>query len=260
MDDDEAQLIQAGRRTGVTMPEYAERAARARAAGVDQADLAREAPDDLSDHIVALQQSNAAVPYFKEGWRVAIVDLRKVCALQPCVFTDQAEQRAAGIEAGDLRSIAGISLPLPARVELPGQFDPSRQAWILSAPNPNLRIVGPWAGEVQPGLTGLGFTVSVMPSFLQVACYQNRFLLRDGYHRAYGFLHRGITLVPAFVPDYGPFQDLGLGPGLLRPSAWLGDRPPLLTDYTNEAVSAEVMLPASQKMIVIHGLELTPLG
>lgn len=266
MQPEEAQRIQAGQRTDINVPEYAQRAERARMAvaarpvGLDQANLITEAPDELREYVAALQQAPAAAQYLLQGWRVCIADLQRVCALQPQIFTDHAVERASGLEPGNLRRIAEVSLPLPKKAILPLQFDRARQVWMLSSANPNLRIVGNWHGEVQPGMMGFGFTVSVLPSFLQVAHFSNRYVLRDGNHRAYGFLRAGITSVPALTRDFGPFEDLGLPPGLLPPAAYLGDRPPLLTDFLNDEVSADVFLPAAEKMIVVAGLELTPLG
>ena len=42
---------------------------------------------------------------------------------------------------------------------------------------------------------------------MQVARRNGRPILRDGYHRAVWLLSRGITVVPAFVCDFGPFED-----------------------------------------------------
>jgi hypothetical protein len=56
------------------------------------------------------------------------------------------------------------------------------------------------------------------------------------------------------------FEPLGLGPGMLPEAAYLGDRPPNLADYLEDAVSAEVDLPASQKMLVVQGIEMNPIG
>ncbi len=232
----------------------------ARREGVDQGDVIREAPAALDLYIAALRESQAAKVYFDQGWTVAIADLQKVCALQPHVFTDHAEERTAGTQAQDLESLAQVSLPVATQVSIPAQFDEHRQAWIVSSPDPNLRIVGNWGGQVQPGAIGFGFIVSLLPSFIQVARVQNRYLLRDGHHRAIGFLRRGIHSVPVLVREFGKYEDLGIGPGLLAPGVYLGEKPPRLTDYFDDSVSAEVSLPASQKMIVIHGMELTPLG
>jgi hypothetical protein len=44
-------------------------------------------------------------------------------------------------------------------------------------------------GNFNAGIAGggvcLGFVVRLMPSFLQVAHFDGRYLLLDGYHRAY---------------------------------------------------------------------------
>lgn len=238
----------------------AQAAVAARKAGIDQSGAVMEPPAELSAYISALQQAPAAKVFFDQGWRVAVIDLEKICSLQTHVFIDHAEERTSGARADNIESLARVSLPLPTEVQLPAQYDQHRQAWMISSPNPNLRIVGNWAGAVQPGLMGFGFAVTVLPSFLQVARVQKRYVLRDGYHRAVGFLKQGISKVPTLVRDYAEFEDLGLPPGLFPPAVYLGERPPRLVDFLSDDVSAEVSLPASQRMIVVHGLELTPFG
>jgi len=47
---------------------------------------------------------------------------------------------------------------------------------------------------------------------------------------------------------------------MLPQAAYLGDNPPVLPDYLAEDVSAEVALPATQRMIIISGLETNPMG
>jgi len=263
MPEEQALHLQASQRTDGRLPQHVTIAATARQAvaarpnGFNQAEAISEAPPSLEAHTNALRQLPTAGAYFNEGWNVALADLRKICALQPNVFTDHTEERTAGASTSDLDSLAGITLPLPSNAEVPAQFDQVHQAYTITSPNPNLRIVGAWGGMVPPGVLGLGFTVAVVPSFVQVAKVQGRFVLRDGYHRAYGLLRRGIFLVLAFVRDFG-LQELGLPAGMLPQSAYLGERPPVLPDYLDDSVSIDVMLPATQKMVVIHGVELTP--
>jgi hypothetical protein len=264
---DDAKLWLAGRRIDQQpREEHTQRAERARAAvasrpfGLDQSNLIGAAPENLAGHIEALRQHAAGASYFSEGWEVAIADLSRVCAVQPQVYTDQAAQRIAGVTASDVVSLASISLPIPASAALPVQFDQTKQAWVFSSPNPNLRILGQFRGQAQPGVNCFGFVVVVAPSFLQVASYRGRYLLRDGYHRAYGFLSRGITRVPVFVRQFETFDELALPAGLLSQDAFLGDRPPLLVDYFNDEVSADLLMPAIQKVVIIQGLELGTLG
>ena|SRR5712692_24341 len=54
-----------------------------------------------------------------------------------------------------------------------------------------------------------GSSSACLPSFLQVARFQDRYFLRDGYHRAFGFLSRGIWRVPAFVREFGRTEEMG---------------------------------------------------
>jgi hypothetical protein len=163
------------------------------------------------------------------------------------------------VDPDDLASIAEVTLPQPSKAALPAQWDENRKTWIMTAANPNLQITGRFGGELQPGVVGFGVIVAISPSFLQVARHHGRFVLRDGYHRAYGLLARGITRAPAFVRDFG-VGELGTAPGLFGTDVYLGERPPRLSDFLDNQVAADVDVPVVQKMIVVQGLELTPLA
>jgi len=263
----EATLWLSGRRLDLqNREEYRQRVEEAHAAvarrpaGLDQTGLRTDAPPELNEHIEALRQNAVSMRFLNEGWQVAVVDLSKVCAIQPHINTGKSAQRLEGLDAGNLASLASRSLPIADPSALPVQFDPTKNTWIFSSANPNLRIVGNFGGPVQPGQNGFGFFVGILASFLQVARYRERYLLRDGYHRAFGFLSRGITRVPAFVRDFATYEELALPAGMLPQESFLGDRPPALCDYLDEDVSAEISIPVTQKMVVIQALELSTLG
>ena len=267
MTANEAKLWLSGRRVDLqNREEYERRAEQARAAvagrraGLDQADIRIAAPPELNGHIEALRQNAASAQFFNEGWEVSIIDLSKVCAAQPHINTGQSIQRVEGLQAHDLAALAAVSLPIGAPVALPVLFDPSKNTWIFSSSNPNLRIAGNFSGQVQPGRMGFGFLVGISTSFIQVALYRDRYLLRDGYHRAFGFLNRGVTHVPAFVRQFAGYDELALPAGLLPQDSFLGERPPTLRDYLDESVSAEISVPVTQKMAVIQALEFSTLG
>ena len=132
------------------------------------------------------------------------------CGFQPLVFSDQAIDRVQDVDGSDFAALVEVTLPVTVGVQLPIQFDQIRQAWIVSSANPNLRVashVGP-IPMAPGGPPALGFVITVGASFLQVGRYRHRQFLRDGYHRAFGFLSRGITVVPAFVREMNAFEDL----------------------------------------------------
>lgn len=267
MTANEAKLWLSGRRADLRdREEYERRAEQARAsvaarpAGLDQTDIRVAAPPELDGHIAALRQNAASAQFFNDGWEISIMDLSKVCAAQPHINTGQSTQRVEGLQAQGLVALAVVSLPIAAPVALPVLFDPSKNTWIFSSSNPNLRIEGNFNAQVQPGRMGFGFLVGISTSFIQVALYRDRYLLRDGYHRAFGFLSRGITNVPAFVRLFASYDELALPAGMLPQDSFLGDRPPTLRDYLDENVSAEISAPVTQKMIVIQALEFSTLG
>lgn len=265
--DDACGILQSGRADAApeAVMETAQRArtaAAARPSEIDQGDLITSLPPELEEHVRALQASPPAAPMYAEGWHVALVDLRRVCAFQPVVLSDQAIDRVASVDGNDLASIAAVTLPLTQGDPVPVHFDPIRQAWTAISANQNLRVlgnVGPMPAS--PGGTALGFVVVCWPSFMQVGCYRGRHLLRDGYHRAFGLLSRGINVVPAFVRDITAFEELLPDPRTMLPQdSYRGPRPPVLSDYLDETVSAAVQVAAQHKMVIIQALELTPVG
>ena len=265
MDDEQARLaLAAWRQDRADDPALAAQALAAREAvaardtGIDQAEIVEDIPNTLEQHVQQLRQHQQAAPYFNEGWEVRLVDLRRVGSLQQTVQAEQAVERVANIDPDDIGAVAAVALPdRQESQQLPIQFDESKQTWVVSAANPNLKIVGHFGGEVE-GHQGFGFVVAVMASFLQVARHHGRYVLRDGYHRAYGLLSRDINKVPAFVRDFG-VGELGLGAGLFGTDIYLGERPPRLSDFLDDTVAADVQIPIAQKMLVVQGIELTTL-
>jgi hypothetical protein len=230
----------------------------ARDPGVDQDGLLEEPPDELGEFLEQLAAEKHAAALFNEGWVVKIADLARVCSLQQQVTSGDATDRIGSGDVGDLVSVARVTLPTPSVQSLPIAFDDVHQTWTVSAANPNLKILGHFHAEVE-GLPGVGFVVGVAPSFMQVALHHGRYVLRDGYHRAYGLLARGITQAPVVFRDFD-VGDLGVHQGLFPTDIYLGQRPPYLADFCNDEVAAEVDLPVGQKVLVIQGLELTPIG
>jgi hypothetical protein len=271
MQQAEAQLMLAQRNVQLAGNQsHADRATAAQQAVAARHPLAEELHvldepgPELNEHVASFVAKPDYKPFATEGWSVKIADLSKVVALQPMVFWDHAQERTDSAVAGDMPALAKITLPIRSSQELlPVQYDPARNTWMITSRNPNLRIVGQFSGPVDAGgqqMTGCGFVVTISPSFVQVVRYRNRLMLRDGYHRSLGLLAKGITHVPVLFREFGQFEPLGLGPGMLPEASYLGDRPPFLSDYLTDAVSAEVDLPASQKMLVIQGMEMNPMG
>ena len=232
----------------------AREAVAARAAGIDQAGLVSALPPELAGHVARLKATPFGSQMFTEGWEIVMVDLSRVVAFQPTVFVDTAVERVADVDPSDLTAIAEMTLPIDRTAPITTQYDQNKKAYVLYSPDPNLQVAGPM--QSPPGAPPMfGFAVTVANSAVQVVSYQGRYVLRDGYHRAYGFLGRGITHAPAFVRNFDTDGDPA-PLGMLSRAAWLGERPPLLSDYHDDAVAEELRLPARGKMILIQAIEL----
>jgi hypothetical protein len=268
MDEPEARFAVAGQTDNPLSAEQeasivtARASLQARPPGVDQADVIRPLPAGLADHVSQLESNPQAQRYFAEGCAPALVDLSRVCAVQPKIFTQHAAERVADARAGDVRSLAEVTLPLTPPRGLAPQYDRERQALVTNLANPNLRIVGVFAGpayDQPPGTMNLGFQVRLVQSFVKVVSAQGRYFLFDGYHRCLGLLQRGVRYCPAFVQEDVPLGTL-VRSNMLPFEVFAGDRPPVLPDYWDSAVSCAVWLPVTRRAIVVQATEISVVG
>lgn len=138
----------AGRQVeGQANPGFIERCRQAQATvtrrplGVNQEGAFADLPADVAPHIEALRQDAISANVLATSGNPKPVDLSKVCAAQPQIHIEEATRRVEGVNPDDFAAIARISLPLPTPEKLPVFFDVSKQAWLISSPNPNLRVV-----------------------------------------------------------------------------------------------------------------------
>jgi hypothetical protein len=216
-------------------------------------------PAILDNFISQFWNQPDAVAFKNENWEVAMADLSKVCTVQPNVYLEHAKERLQKIDLKDILQLASISLPSPKQVGLPVNYDSTKNAWIVSSPNPNLRVNVNINAPTGQGLI-LGFLIGLSNSFIQVAECNGRFILRDGYHRAIGLLSEGITNVPVLTKKYNTYTEMNMPAGLLPQEIVFGDNPPFLTDFLNDDVSVLADSPLTQKTIIIQALELSIIG
>jgi len=179
----------------------------------------------------------------REGWEIWLVtDLRRVIAAQSRVSCEPSPGDQPDPPQDDPLAIAQLTLPLVAPApSIVHQLSEPDQTWTISSANPNLRISGAFGGEVSPGVHGIGFLFSEMPSYLSVAECDGRLVLRDGYHRAYRLIAAGIVQAPAFVRRL-PHGETLLRAGRLPERAYLSEKPPTLADFHDDRFAIDVRL------------------
>jgi hypothetical protein len=255
----DAALTLAGRQEeDADRPEYRRRVEQARTVAgsrltsIETQGVVTEPPPSFQSYLESFAANPVTAEVLAEGFRIALVDLRRVCAAQPMVFMDT--ELPDEIDPDDLEAIAAITLRPPAAMEVPADYNKERHAWILTPPNPNFRLFEEYQTSVGTGTIALGFSLRHFGSFLQAVRYRDRYILRDGYHRAVALLARGINIVPALVKDFDSI-DRHFRKNMLPSEAYLGRHAPLMPDYLDDDVSAAVDLPAMRRVILIQAQE-----
>jgi hypothetical protein len=270
MTDPEARLIMAAGETDRPLTAAQETwlargrtAVAARPAGIQQDDLIRPLPPEMSGYRARMEKHPESQWYLSKGFTPALVDLRRTCACQSKIYTEHSGQHVADVDVDDVTAMAEVTMPLGTPPVVAPKFDAERQTFVTDLANHNLRIIGAFGGLAedapQPGTYNLGFQVRVIASFVQVVSVQGRWFVRDGYHRSVGLLERGARWVPVLVKP-----DMGLGdlaaPGMLPFESFMGERPPALPDFLDSGVSCAVALTAARRVVVVQASEVSISG
>jgi hypothetical protein len=247
--------------------EAAQRTLRARAAfNLDLPQL-EELPAVLAEQAQAFRQRPDVLAAFQSlDWTLGIADLECVLSFQKLVAEDHAVDRVGGVEANDIRNLFPVCLPEPVAPEsLEYTADADHKGLNYFSANPNLRIGGHAIQQVQipvgaglpaQALTVAGFIVNLGLPFIQIAEFNNRWFVRDGYHRCFGFLRRGIRRIPCVFIRARSFDELGANqPAFIRQELLFGERPPFLRDFLDDDVSGRTQHRDIRKIVRISAQE-----
>lgn len=231
------------------------------------APILEELPPDLTDRANAFRQRPDVLSAFQGlDWTVGIANLNNVLGFQKTIAVDHAIDRVAVIEDNDFPSLFSISLPDPAPpMNLDFAADPDQKALTFSSPNPNLRLGGHMIQQVEvpaaPGQNAqtfsvAGFIIHHDAPFVQIAEFNGRWFVRDGYHRCFGFLSRGIRRIPCIFVRARSFEELGANkPVFVSPELLFGPKPPFLTDFLDDLLSAPTQHRDIRKILRVSAQE-----
>lgn len=105
----------------------------------------------------------------------------------------------------------------------------------LTSRSPNFQIAGLGVESGGAG-TDIHVPVKPKPNFVQVARFQDRYILKNGYHRTFQLMRAGEEHVPAVVREVDTYEDTGAAKqGFFPPQIVMADRPPVMPDYTSGA-------------------------
>ncbi len=186
-------------------------------------------------------------------WTVEWVDLSRVQPVQKFVFTDGPDSRSTAAATGGPTELAELCFPSVQEDPIRCQVDPDGLGFTFSSHNPNLQVrslppqpmlIG--SMPMQQQLVGIPTAIGIGPGHINIAHFQDRYILRDGTHRAAGLLRRAVSIIPAVVIEAPSWQIVAPRAGLFDQNLATGDRPPLLTDCWAPDVSADGLQPRTQ--------------
>lgn len=188
------------------------------------------------------------------NWHVAMIDLRQILSFQPIVRIDDLDGRVSDASK-DVELLYELCFPL--NVQMEASFETNEQGHTIITSSPNLMYVP--AQLPAPIGTQVVLTPAFIPQlnfgFMNVAHYQGRYFIRDGYHRAAGLLHNNRepqVIIPCIIVEAQTLIQTGWRQGMIAEAVMLSDYPPFVSDFWNDEISNELLQKAKRRVFRIR--------
>jgi hypothetical protein len=202
---------------------------------------------------VHAQRAELQREYDGLDWTLGVVDLRCLLAFQRRLVFDTDLQSPQIPRQEDWPALLSFSLGSTRSVgckmtveETEGQ--PSRLTLRSRNPDLQLRLLS------DSGLQGfLPLSLYGGSPFFEVAEFRERWLLRDGYHRAFHLLQAGIHHLPAVVIRARTIDEVGAThPWFFNEEQLFSTHPPCVADFLEDSLVIHYKRPQLMKTISIH--------
>jgi hypothetical protein len=170
------------------------------------------------------------------SWTIKLVPIEHLVSFQPAV-TATAYSEEVPTASDDLLASLRYALPVDATPLVEDQqiWDNYFTGWQFVSRSPNFYVSGPYQSRPDTDdavFSKITFELKANPNFISVGHFEDRYILRNGYHRTFQLMVEGATHVPAVVIDAETYDDAGAtSSGFFDREVVMGDRPPLLPDY-----------------------------
>jgi hypothetical protein len=244
------------RRQALDETELRDRAMHARASAADRAVqtpanplLTAETSQLQSIFAPMLDRDDLAREYKGSNWTLGVVDLRQVLAFQRRLVFDDSRLPLTVPQQHDWLSLLALALDSKRstahRISVSNGSLPGLDICIQSQ-NPDLQLV---LSEND----SLPMTLYGGSPFFEVAEFNGRWFLRDGYHRAFHLLRAGIHAMVAVILRATTIQELGATePYFFSEETLFSPRPPRLVDFLSEELTVTYRRPRLLKTIRIR--------
>ena len=214
-------------------------------------DIETEVGEDF--FVTEMERADLRQEYAGLDWTLGVVDLRCLLAFQRRLVFDPGLSALVVPQKDDWRQL--VSLALGSRRSTVCDVKVTRNDGgaldvRLRSLNPDLQVrLAEDEGRDGSSL----FSIHGGSPFIEVAEFSGRWILRDGYHRAYGLLQAGISSVPAVIIRAKTIAAVGATePWFFGEELLLSDRPPRVVDFLEESMILRYQRPQLMKTIRIR--------
>jgi len=197
-------------------------------------------------------------------WTFKRVEIDKLVCLQKYINVDYAE----GLDRGQDLS----SLPVAMDFFLTDKFlhhmtkdtnEPSVNLYAIHSEGTDMRVLGSTETVDSSDSTKVvSFRIGWGPPQTQVVHLRDRYILANGYHRAFLSRLRGERMMPCVLIDGKNYSDLDSSgqPVFFGEELVMSDRPPMFVDFFSESISPIVRMRPMGKVVVLQPdeFELSP--
>ena len=167
------------------------------------------------------------------SWSLGVVDLRPLIAFQRRLSFHPERPQAPIPHAQEWSALFSVSFAPTKPIEYKTTHDRSAQTLTLQSSNPNLHI-RMTSDPTSP------LSIHIGGPFFEVACFRERWFLRDGYHRAYALLNAGVYEMPAVIVYATTIEELGAyQPWFFSEEVLFSESPPRVMDFLNNDLVLE---------------------
>ncbi|HZS42027.1 MAG TPA: hypothetical protein VFF06_34600 [Polyangia bacterium] len=213
-------------------------------------------PVSALSHIQTLR-NHPAFNQFYGSCEIKMVELGKLIACQYWVDTDVSDGvHGSGLQGPpDESQVFSKCLPVELISGFQSRWQVLGKSIVISSMNNTITANGP---VYDPNTGEVKFWVSPSPNLMLVREHQGRYVLANGYHRAWLLRSRKVNMVPVVMAHMASEKEVVPDAGFIEPHIIFGQRPPIVDDFFDDSVSVSAEMRSMLRAVRI-GAEVLPI-
>lgn len=207
-------------------------------------------PASMTAHVDAIRAHQVFPLAYGPTATFKMVELGKLLAFQYWMDTDVSTGvHAAGVDGPpDQEHLLRTCLPPDVVPPLQTRWEGIQNGIAVYSMNNSFAARGPIVDQAKGQIV---FVVGAMPNLMLVREHAGRYILANGYHRAWMLRSRGVSMAPVVLVNVPNIADVVPPVGFVQPATLFGPCPPLVDDFLDDSLSVSVDVRATLRMVRI---------